>query len=217
MGRQNEGPIKIAAKRLGITREEYLVKINAGLKWCSGCKEWHKHTEFGRDSSRSDGLSSTCFSHRKKLYKKLYKPKKRISRKGLQLVETRDGDEKQARARVNRLVAIGSIPNPNDIKCVDCGHVWEEGERRHEYDHYKGYDVEHHTTVESVCTICHSRRDNPNATKTHCKYGHEFTEENTYRDKKGNRTCRKCARRRDRLRKRPAGYWKKVNANRKNK
>ena len=31
-----------------------------------------------------------------------------------------------------------------------------------------------------------------NARKTHCKWGHEFTPENTYRDRNGNRGCRTC-------------------------
>jgi hypothetical protein len=29
--------------------------------------------------------------------------------------------------------------------------------------------------------------------QTHCKAGHEFDLENTHRDKKGKRTCRRCA------------------------
>ncbi len=32
------------------------------------------------------------------------------------------------------------------------------------------------------------------ARKTHCKYGHEFSPENTRRDKHGHRSCRACAR-----------------------
>jgi len=35
---------------------------------------------------------------------------------------------------------------------------------------------------------------NPNANKTHCKNGHEFTEANTGRDSKGGRRCRTCHR-----------------------
>lgn len=34
------------------------------------------------------------------------------------------------------------------------------------------------------------------ARKTHCVRGHEFTEENTYRDGKGRRYCRECQRHR---------------------
>lgn len=30
------------------------------------------------------------------------------------------------------------------------------------------------------------------ARKTHCVHGHEFTEENTYRTRRGSRVCRKC-------------------------
>jgi hypothetical protein len=33
-----------------------------------------------------------------------------------------------------------------------------------------------------------------NAAKTHCDHGHEFTEENTYRNRSGYRACRTCKR-----------------------
>jgi hypothetical protein len=33
-----------------------------------------------------------------------------------------------------------------------------------------------------------------NRRKTHCKYGHEFTEANTYVDRKGQRNCKACGR-----------------------
>lgn len=32
-----------------------------------------------------------------------------------------------------------------------------------------------------------------NARKTHCKYGHEFSPENTLVTKRGSRSCRQCA------------------------
>lgn len=38
-----------------------------------------------------------------------------------------------------------------------------------------------------------------NARKTHCKRGHEFDVDNTYVNPKGQRTCRRCNRDRDRL------------------
>lgn len=124
----------------------------------------------------------------------------------------RNGDKKQARQRVNVEVRNGFIPHPNSLPCSDCGHVWRKGERRHEYDHYKGYASEHHLHVEPVCTSCHVKRDNLKAKKTHCLSGHEFTKENTGRKPNGTRFCRECRRIFDRTKRvRPDGYWKRVN------
>jgi len=39
-------------------------------------------------------------------------------------------------------------------------------------------------------TVLHGR--NVNAAKTHCKRGHEFTDENIYRTANGGRDCRRC-------------------------
>lgn len=36
--------------------------------------------------------------------------------------------------------------------------------------------------------------DNGMATRTRCPRGHAYDDENTYRDRKGHRRCRKCAR-----------------------
>lgn len=73
-------------------------------------------------------------------------------------IPPRDGDREQARQRVNVEVRTGRRPHPNRLRCTDCGHKWERGERRHEYDHAKGYDARHHGYVEPVCTICHRAR-----------------------------------------------------------
>lgn len=109
----------------------------------------------------------------------------------------RDGDKYQARRAIKRQIEKALRSHPNDLPCVDCGHVWSEGERRHEYDHYKGYAAEHHLSVEPVCSLCHHARDNRNKAKTHCKRGHEFAPENTRLDGKGRRYCRTCQRESD--------------------
>ena len=123
----------------------------------------------------------------------------------------RDGDRKQARQRINVEVRTGHRPHPNTLPCVDCGHVWRAGERRHEYDHHRGYAAEHHLDVVAVCTLCHAKRDGF-AARTHCKNGHAFTPENT-RTETGrvHRSCRACCRERDRGR-RDAAYWRAYRA-----
>ena len=125
----------------------------------------------------------------------------------------RDGDKKQARQRVNVLVRTGRWPHPNTLPCKDCGHVWTAGERRHEYDHYKGYAPQHHYDVEPVCTVCHAQRDSEKARQSHCVNGHEFTAENTGRKSNGTRFCRECHRIFDRGR-RDAAYWRAYRARR---
>ena len=130
----------------------------------------------------------------------------------------RDGDRVQARQRINVEVRMGRRPRPNALPCSDCGHVWKKGEQRHEYDHYLGYAPEHHCDVEAVCKRCHVLRDNLKAKQTHCKHGHAFTAENTYRKSNGTRACRQCMRRWDRHRgPRGSEYWQQVNARRKGK
>lgn len=130
----------------------------------------------------------------------------------------RDGDKKQARQRINVEVRTGRRAHPNTLPCADCGHVWADGERRHEYDHHLGYAAQHHGDVESVCTSCHAKRDSLKAKATHCKHGHEFTEDNTRIAPNGTRHCIACAKEREKNRgPRGSDYWKKVNQKRKGK
>lgn len=144
--------------------------------------------------------------------------KVRKPRSGPRAHPPRDGDKIQARQRINVEVRTGRRPHPNQIPCADCGHVWSEGERRHEYDHYLGYSSEHHYDVEAVCTKCHAQRDSAKASQTHCINGHEFDEKNTGRKSNGTRFCRECRRAFDRKRTattRDAAFWREYRRKRK--
>ena len=130
---------------------------------------------------------------------------------------SRDPNKLRARQVVNAQVRSGSRPHPNSLPCVDCGHVWKKGERRHEYDHFKGYAAKHHLDVEPVCTTCHAARDGAKANQTSCIHGHEFTPSNTIIHSNGTRHCRECRRiydRGGRSGKRDAAYWRSYRANR---
>lgn len=121
----------------------------------------------------------------------------------------REGDKLQARQRINVEVREGRRPHPNTLPCTDCGHVWREGERRHEYDHHLGYGVEHHYDVQPVCTRCHHYRDGK-ISRTHCPKGHEYTPDNTGTNSRGARlrlTCYRAHGRKPRP-ERDAAYWR---------
>lgn len=129
--------------------------------------------------------------------------------------QPREGDKAQARQRVNVEVRTGRRPHPNALPCADCGHVWTRGERRHEYDHVRGYGAAAHLDVESVCTRCHAARDSLKAKQTHCSKGHAFDAENTGRKPNGTRFCKTCRRAFEKTRQpRGSAYWRKVNAKR---
>ncbi len=196
--------MKSAARRMGMAPSEYAAKVAAGEKWCTVCKAWHAVSEFGLDASRADGLSVSCIAGRAERSRARYVKRGRKSKLGSLYAETRDGDKRQARHRTNHAVVIGVLPAPNDLPCVNCGHVWSEGERRHEYHHHNGYGAAHQLDVISLCTTCHAARD---TVKTHCIRGHEYTSENTLQDSKGRRSCRACRRERERAT-RDADWWR---------
>lgn len=152
-----ERVLKVAAKRVGLSFEDYSAKRAAGLKHCTGCKEWREASFFQKDLSRGDGLKARC---RPCSARHTPEPRPRVNpitgRPGPAQSPPRDGDKKQARRKVNLEVERGRMPHPNTLACVDCGHIGPE--RRHEYDHHQGYAAEHHYDVVPVCTTCHSKR-----------------------------------------------------------
>lgn len=102
--------------------------------------------------------------------------------------------KRSANQAVHLEVRAGIRPHANAIPCSECGHIrTDEDHRRHEWHHHLGYDREHWFSVVVLCTTCHGRHS-AHAQQTHCKYGHEFTPENTITRKgRRGRFCRTCA------------------------
>lgn len=129
-----------AAGRLGLTLTQYDEKIGNGEKWCTACKAWHPVGYFPRDRTRSDGRKAKCLAAERG------KPR-----------FPRNPRHERARSAVSYAVRMGRLPRASAVLCTDCGHLGSD--RRHEYDHYLGYEPEHHLHVEPVCTTCHADRE----------------------------------------------------------
>lgn|GEM_PF-3510178 len=52
---------------------------------------------------------------------------------------------------------LGQRPHPNKLPCADCGHVWFEGERRHDYVDAAG-SVTIEDPADAACTLCRQKR-----------------------------------------------------------
>jgi hypothetical protein len=51
---------KSAAKKLGISVEEWHNKRKSGLNWCYCCKKWKPKEHFGIDNSRKSKITPAC-------------------------------------------------------------------------------------------------------------------------------------------------------------
>jgi NUMOD3 motif/HNH endonuclease len=60
MAQTKEGAIKCAAKKIGITIEEYTQKQLDNKKRCTKCKLWQDKSLFSKDASRFDELKAQC-------------------------------------------------------------------------------------------------------------------------------------------------------------
>lgn len=58
------GALKTAARRAGVSLEEYAGALARGEKWCTACRWFHPREAFGPDRSRGDGLAAACIKAR---------------------------------------------------------------------------------------------------------------------------------------------------------
>lgn len=124
---------------------------------CSRCADELPLSAFAKDRTRPRGVTFVCSECRNTRARQLHQRSQNLRPRGPARIARRDGDRKQARSRINHDVRQGIRPNPNTLKCKDCGHLGDD--RRHEYDHFNGYAAQHHGDVEPVCTKCHSKRE----------------------------------------------------------
>lgn len=87
-------------------------------------------------------------------------------------------------ARVHRLVAEAFIPNPEDHPNVLHG---PEGSLVNRVENLRWG-----TQQENVWDSVYRDGTHPESRKTHCPKGHPYSPENTYRNPRGHRLCRKC-------------------------
>lgn len=52
--------IKSAARKTGVTPEEWRRRRKRGLLWCFACRRWRKRKFFCRDRTRKTGLACQC-------------------------------------------------------------------------------------------------------------------------------------------------------------
>ena len=157
MPQTSQGALKVLAKKRGMSVEALQQRLETE-SFCFMCEQWKERGQFDIDRSRSNGVARACKVCKHGKHRATYIKKGFPRRYGPAADAPRDGDKKQARHRVNLHVDHGWIPDPNALPCTDCGHEYA-GDKRHEYDHYLGYDAEHHLDVQVVCSTCHHARE----------------------------------------------------------
>jgi hypothetical protein len=151
------GGFKRAADMAGISFQEFIDRVDSGLKRCMSCKQWIKFSGFISDASRWDCLSSRCSECQRRFQRQRYEPvpPSEWKPKGPPRKEPRDGDKIQARHLINLDIRHGKRPDPDMLHCAYCGHKGTD--RRHEYHHYMGYEARHHYDVIPICSVCHAQ------------------------------------------------------------
>ena|SRR3990167_380487 len=166
------GALKIAAKKTGVSFEEYQEKLAAGLKWCSKGRHFAPIKEFGLNKLKYDRHEPQCRSCSHVKVKVNTKGRLSTFKGHTHTIESRqkmseahlgernhrwkDGSRKMkttheammARRITNHAIEAGRLPMPKTLICVNCGKLARE------YHHHLGYAPEHQLDVVPVCSRC---------------------------------------------------------------
>lgn len=103
MAQTKDGALKVAAKKAGISLDEFLAKVKNSEKRCSRCGQWKNIAlDFGKDTTRHDGRDAACFECRH--------VKERVSTKGR--ISAFKGQQHTPEARRKMSEARKGKPNP---------------------------------------------------------------------------------------------------------
>lgn len=178
MAQTPEGATKLAAKRRGISVEEYLSHKNNGERWCSRCLQWKEGLEFPKNAGPKNANSCTCLACRRVKIQKSRKgqesafngkthtdeAKQRMAeahsgernhkwKGGVSYRKTpRDPAHTKAKRIVNHAIKAGRLARASTLPCFDCSKAAKE------YHHHYGYDPEHWLDVIALCRKCHLKR-----------------------------------------------------------
>lgn len=125
---------KQAAKRVGLTLEEYESKIASGLKWCGGCKGWILIVNFCKDKSRPSGYSTKCNTCRTVISIKAWV---KIRSDDALLEKHRSRQRRSGRRSKRYKRAVPKVP-----KCIR-DMRWEEFEGKCAYCGLPAYSLDH--------------------------------------------------------------------------
>ncbi len=166
------GALKIAAKKVGISFEEYQVKTESGLKWCGTGRHFVPIEEFGFNKLKYDNREPQCLvcSHVKvrintKGRVSTFKGRSHTPESKEKMAQAHTGSLNHhskggvkrmkttraailARRQVNHAIQAGELPRPDTLLCAQCG------KQAREYHHHLGYAPEHWLDVIPVCSSC---------------------------------------------------------------
>ena len=141
MAQTAAGAIKVAAKKVGLSEDEYKRRLSAGLKRCTKCKQWKNTSEYGIDTSRFDGQKAAC------------RTCSRVPVKRAQRFIATAREKQRAHDAIRWAVKRGFMTAAITLKCSRCHAPAKQ------YHHHKGYAREHVLNVIPLCVSCHRKAD----------------------------------------------------------